>query len=78
MEITLRHIILIFVSVFLFLYLTDTFKSPEFNNTMKSFLQNKTTNSTSHSFLYYMENKSNTLAGFIAITAVTILNQFPV
>ena len=73
-----NRLIYIVIGIALFLYLSDTFKQPSFQSSVKTFFNATMGNTTSHSILHWFANKTNSLAGLISVSSMTILNTYPV
>ena len=78
MEINGKHFLLMLLCVLIYLLVIDYIKTPDFKETIKNFIHKTANNETSHSIVDWIENKTNTLAGFIAISSAGILNYLPV
>jgi hypothetical protein len=76
MQLKLRHLIILFLSLFIYLYLCDQFKSNEFKHSIKSFLG--VNNSTTHTVYDWVENRTNQLAGLVSVSTATVANSLPV
>ena len=72
-----RHIILIILFTAFYLYLSDKFRSKEFKENMKTYVQNGN-NNTAHTILDSLETASNMLAGVTSFTSVAIIDKLPV
>jgi hypothetical protein len=78
MEISNKNMVFIVLVIGGYLYLSDIFNKPNFQINLREALNKTMGNSTSHSLVEWIETKTNTIAGIISVTSVTILNQFPV
>ena len=78
MEIKGQTLIYIIVGVFFYLFLTDIFRQQSFQTTVRNFFNATMGNSTTHSFVDWLEKKTNSIAGLVSLSSVTILNAFPV
>jgi hypothetical protein len=78
MEISNKNILLVIMAVCGFLYLSDKFKQPLFQVKLRDSINKTIGNYTSHSVVDWVENKTNSLAAFVSVSSVTILNQLPV
>ena len=78
MEISNKSIIFIAMSFILFLYLSDTLKQPKFQEKVKDLFNRTMGNSSSHSVLHWLDTRTNSLAGLISVSSMTILNALPV
>ena len=78
MEIQAKTLVYVAVGIFFYLFLTDTFRQPSFQTTVRKFFNSTMGNSTTHSVIDWLENKTNSIAGLVSVSSVTILNAFPV
>ncbi len=78
MEIGKKTIILIILGVSLYLYLTDIFSKPNFQTSIREMMHKAMGNNTNHTLLDLIEKKTNTVAGVISASSITILNWLPV
>ena len=78
MEISVKTMVIVLLSIGLFLWLNDTFQQPEFKNDAIKYLGKMIDNTTTHTFLEWSTVKSSQLAGAISISVGFILNLFPV
>ena len=78
MEISNKNIIFIVLVISGYLYLSDMFNKPNFQSSLREAINKTMGNSTTHSLVDWIETRTNTIAGIISVTSVTILNQFPV
>ena len=73
-----KRIFYFIIGICLFLYLSDVLKQPGFQSGVKSFLNVTMGNTMSHSVVNWIANKTNSLAGLISVSSMTILNTMPV
>lgn len=78
MEINNKTLFLVLLGAYLYLYFTDTFKTQSFQTNFRAFLNATVGNSSSHGLLNWFANKTNTIAGVVSVSSVTILNSLPV
>ena len=78
MEINKRTLFLIAIGAYLFLFLSDAFKQQNFQTNFKDFLNTTMGNSTTHSLMNWFVNKTNSIAGFVSVSSISILNALPV
>ena len=78
MEFSKKFFILIIATVFIYFFLIDLFTKTSFKENLKSQLKMIMGRVVSHSLVNLIENKANTVAGFLAIMSVTFLDSLPV
>lgn len=78
MEIKAQTLIYIIAGVFFYLFLTDTFRQQSFQTSVRKFFNATMGNATTHSVIDWLDKKTNSIAGLVSVSSVTILNAFPV
>jgi hypothetical protein len=78
MEISNKNMVLIMLVCCGYLYLSDIFKQPVFQMKLRDSINKTIGNYTSNSVVDWVENKTNSIAAFVSVSSVTLLNQLPV
>lgn len=78
MQFNLRTLSLLLIGIALYLYLSDTLREQSFQDYLTHFFNKTVGNTTTHSLIPYIRNKTNTIAGFVSFTSIAILDSMPV
>jgi hypothetical protein len=78
MEIKTRTVVIIFISIAMYLWLTDKFNKPGVKEHIEKSIKPRLGGNATHTFIDMIEEKTHQLSGLIAISTGFILNLYPV
>ena len=78
MEISIKHLVFIFLTMILFLYFTDLFCNKNIKESESEMVQNETGSNNTLFFLYFKGERSGMLVEYFSVTSMTIMSQLVV